>query len=137
MRPRDIDHWPLPRKRHPQPALGLALLLQMIPCSVLLAGADGPDFFSVTGVAANNVLNLRAGPSAQEEKIGEIPPDGTCLRNLGCRGGLTYQEYSTLSTKERAERLRERPRWCQVDYQGLRGWVAARYLVEGSCAARP
>lgn len=136
MRPRDIDRSAQPRKPRQQSALALALLLQL-PSSTLLAEADGPDFFSVTGVAANDVLNLRAGPSAREEKVGEIPPNGTCVRNLGCRGGLTYQEYSTLSPTQRAERLKERPRWCRVEYQGMRGWVAARYLMEGSCETRP
>ena len=54
-------------------------------------------------------------------------------RNLGCRGGLTYEEFTTLSPKEKAQRSRENPRWCRVEYQGITGWVAGRYLAEGDC----
>jgi len=77
------------------------------------ADADGPDFYAVTGVAADDVLNIRAEPNAHARKIGAIPPDGTCVRNLGCRGGLTFQEFTELSPTQQAERLRENPRWCK------------------------
>jgi hypothetical protein len=56
------------------------------------------------------------------------------VRNLGCQGGLTFQEFSTLNQAEQAERLKQNPRWCQIEYQGITGWVAGRYLVEGGCA---
>jgi hypothetical protein len=97
------------------------------------ATADGPDFYAVTSVAANDVLNIRAEPNAKARKVGEIPPDGTCVRNLGCQGGLTFQEFTELSEEQKAERLRENPRWCEVEYRGIRGWVAGRYLREGDC----
>jgi len=95
--------------------------------------ADGPDFYAVAGVDAHDVLNVRSGPDPHAPKVGEIPPDGTCIRNLGCRGGLTFQEYTELSPAEQAKRLRESPRWCRVEYQGVTGWVAGRYLAEGNC----
>jgi len=99
-----------------------------------LATADGPDFYSVTGVANGDVPNIREEPSPHAKKLGEIPPDGTCVRNLGCKGGLTMQEFTDLSRKQKAERLRENPRWCKVEYQGVEGWVAGRFLHEGSCS---
>jgi uncharacterized protein YraI len=99
-----------------------------------LATADGPDHFVVQGVAANDVLNIRAGPSSTERKLGQIPSDGNCIRNLGCQGGLTYQEFSTLSAEQRQQRERVNPRWCRIEYLGVTGWVAGRYLGEGSCA---
>jgi len=97
------------------------------------ADADGPDFYQVRNVAANDVLHMRVKPNPRARKVGEIPPDGTCLRNLGCQGGLTFQEFTELSPAERKQRERENPRWCQVEYQGITGWVAGRYLGEGDC----
>ena len=99
----------------------------------VIADADGPDYYRATGVPRGDVLNIRAAPEPHAAKMGEIPPNGACIRNLGCRGGLTFQEYSTLSKSEQARRLKQNPRWCRVDYQGLTGWVAGRYLAEGGC----
>lgn len=98
------------------------------------ATADGPDHFAVRGVAAGDVLNIRAGPDAGTRKLGQIPPGASCIRNLGCQGGLSYQEFSTLSPEQRLQRERENPRWCRVEYRGIAGWVAGRYLAEGSCS---
>lgn len=63
----------------------------------------------------------------------ETPPDGACIRNLGCRGGLTFQEFTELSPVARKQRERQNPRWCQVEYRGVTGWVAGRYLAEDDC----
>jgi hypothetical protein len=54
---------------------------------------------------------------------------------MGCKGGLTYHEFITLSEAEKQRILKQRPRWCRVSYQGLTGWVAGRYLQEASCAS--
>ena len=43
-------------------------------------------------------------------------------------------DLTTLSKEQQAQRLRENPRWCRIEYQGIVGWVAGRYLAEGSCA---
>lgn len=102
--------------------------------------ADGPDYWRVYGVVSNGVLNIRHTADGSSEKIGQIPHDGVCVKNLGCRGGLTFQEFSSLSADEKAKIEKERPRWCRVEYQGMTGWVAGRYLREGACpsgAARP
>lgn len=95
--------------------------------------ADGPDFYSVTGVADDDVLNIRAEPDPHAKKVGEIPPNGTCLRNLGCEGGLTFREFTELSEGQKAKRLKENPRWCRIEYRGVTGWAAGRYLREGAC----
>jgi uncharacterized protein YraI len=97
------------------------------------AEADGPDFYAVTGVAADDVLNIRAHPDPHAAKLGEIPPNGTCVRNLGCRGGLTFEEFTELSEAQKARRLKENPRWCKIEFKGTTGWVAGRYLMEGTC----
>lgn len=93
------------------------------------ATADGgPDYYAVTGVAADGVLNLRAGPSARSRKIGEIPHDARGLRNLGCTGGPSFAEWLKMSEAERGRAGRDR--WCRVRYQNIVGWVAGRYLME-------
>jgi hypothetical protein len=110
--------------------VGLAAGLGPVPAC---ATADGPDFYAVRGVAQGDVLNVRAEPNPRARKLGEIPHDGTCIRNLGCKGGLTYGEFSELSPEQQKKRLRANPRWCRVEFEGLTGWVAARYLGEDTC----
>ena len=109
---------------------GLAISLG---AGVASADADGPDFYRVRNVAANDVLNMRAAPNPRARQVGAIPPDGACIRNLGCRGGLTFREFTELSPAERKQRERENPRWCEVEYRGVTGWVAGRYLAEDDC----
>jgi len=101
--------------------------------AVASAEADGPDFYAVHDVAHGDVLNIRAGPDPHAPKAGEIPPDGTCIRSLGCKGGLTFREFTELSPAEKEKRARENPRWCKVEYRGITGWVNAHYLREGYC----
>ncbi|WP_318406331.1 SH3 domain-containing protein [Photobacterium leiognathi] len=86
------------------------------------ATAGGPDYY--------DVLNIREEPVYSAKKLGEIPYDGICLQNRGCVGGVTYQEFSTLSDAELAVIRKQRPRWCKVNYQGTEGWVAAKYVME-------
>ena len=71
-----------------------------------------PGFFRVTGVAPNDVLNLRAAPSPRARIVGALP-NGARVRNLGCRS-------------------EGRGRWCRVgllDEMGGEGWASARYLT--------
>jgi hypothetical protein len=122
----------------PRPVSGLlctAAAALLLTTGSAWATADGPDFYRVTGITGDDVLNIRAEPDAHARKIGEIPPAGTCVRNLGCRGGLTFQEFTNLSEAQKAERLKENPRWCKVEYQGVQGWVSGRFLQEGACDA--
>lgn len=105
----------------------LALGATAIP-AVSLADADGPDFFRVTGVAPNDVLNIRETANAHARKIGAIPPNVGGVRNLGCETGLTYTEWEKATEAEREAAAKRR--WCKIDYQGAVGWVAGRYLAE-------
>jgi uncharacterized protein YraI len=119
-------------------AVRIALLVGMatgLGSAAASAAADGPDYYAVHGVAANDVLNIRSEPSPHAPKVGEIPPEGTCIRNLGCRGGLTFKEFTTLSPTEKKQRERANPRWRKVEYQGVTGWVSGHYLAEGDCRA--
>jgi uncharacterized protein YraI len=91
----------------------VGLVLTVALSSNVLATADGPDTYDVTGVAANDVLNIRAEPSYRSAKIGEIPHNGRGLENLGCKGALPN-------------------RWCRINYQGVEGWVSGKFLREGN-----
>ena len=110
------------------------LLLLIIATGLALADADGPDYYKVKGVASNDVLNIHSKADPNANKVGEIPAGADCVKNLGCKGGLTMSEFTDLSKKDQAAILRKRPRWCQVEYRGIKGWVSARFLTEGSCA---
>ena len=120
--------------RYKKPVInyGLILALLFYP-ELLLAEADGPDFWQLHDVAKDDVLNIHSSAAFKAPKIGEIPSDAQCVKNMGCMGGLTYQEFTTLSESEKQQILRQRPRWCRVSYQGTTGWVAGRYLREGAC----
>jgi len=96
---------------------------------VAYAEADGPDWWAVTGVSADDVLNMRAEASVSSRKIGAIPPDGQGLRNLGCTGVMSYAEWEKATEAER-ERAKH-DKWCKIEYRGTAGWVAGRFLTEG------
>lgn len=112
------------------PILVLAVALMTVEARPARATADGPDHYAVTGVAAGDVLNVRAEPSADSAKIGEIPADGRGLRNLGCRGVPTFAEWEAMTPAERERAGKQR--WCKVRYGAVEGWVAGRFLKEDS-----
>ncbi len=112
----------------------LALSLSLVPFSFPVhAEAGGPDYWQVRDVEKNDVLNMRNKPDLKAEKTGEIPFDASCVRNMGCKGGLTLNEFTALSEIEKQQILKQRPRWCRVRYKEVSGWVAGRYLKEGNC----
>ena len=104
--------------------------------STAWATADGPDYWGVRDVAENDVLNMRSSPDFKSPKVGEIPHDASCIRNMGCKGGLTFEEFSTFSEAQKQQLLKQRPRWCRVHYEGTTAWVAGRYLKEAACEDR-
>ena len=75
----------------------------------------GPDFWRVTGVGANDRLNVRAAPSSGARSLARVA-NGASLRNLGCR-------------------MAEGGRWCRVETLGgasVTGWASGRFLMEGA-----
>jgi heat shock protein HslJ len=97
------------------------------------AEADGPDRFRVIDVRPGNTLNIRSGPSTAHERIGRIPAGADGLVNLGCEGGLSFVEWRAASAEARAAATNAR--WCRIEYSGVVGWVAGRYLAEGALPA--
>ena len=110
-------------------ALPLLACLASLGGTPALAAADGPDYFGVTGVAANDVLNIRAAPTASGALIGTIPSDADGIANLGCVGGLTYSEWENATKTERTAARQKR--WCRIGYERTIGWAAGWFLTEG------
>ncbi|HVY43835.1 MAG TPA: SH3-like domain-containing protein [Hyphomicrobiaceae bacterium] len=97
---------------HPAAAIVVALLAT--PAAAQGMRTEVP--YSVKGVAANDVLNIRDLPGG-EQIIGRIPSDGRGIIALGPRvktsGGT----------------------WAQIRYGTITGWVNVRFLAPGSLAA--
>ncbi len=76
---------------------------------------DAPDHawpepgFRVVGVAWNDVLNARAGPSASSEIVGSLMPGATGMMRAGA------------CTRS----------WCQISHGVTYGWVNMRFLMPG------
>jgi len=87
------------------------VILLLVSSSFNFATAGGPDHLDVRGVASNDVLWMHPTPSYKSKKIGEIPYNSRCLKNVGCEG-----------------------RWCKVNYRDTIGWVNGKFLREsGHC----
>ncbi|HUV67569.1 MAG TPA: SH3 domain-containing protein [Sedimentisphaerales bacterium] len=79
--------------------------------------SGGSDLMQVTGVAANDVLNVRNGPGANYRIVGALG-NGDTVRNLGCEA-------------------HGNSRWCEIEMMTdmrERGWVNGRFL-QGSGGA--
>lgn len=76
--------------------------------------ADGPDYFAVTNVAPDDVLNVRIGPTHLARIVGSIPHDADGVSNEGCDWGTMDQPNP-------------RP-WCKIEYRDAIGYVNAHYL---------
>jgi hypothetical protein len=90
--------------------------------------------FMVTGVAPSDVLHVRDVPSADSRSIGTIPPTAHGLPNLGClRKQPNLDDWMRMTAAQRAD---AKLLWCRVEYKGIVGWVAGRFLKRDSRLAR-
>ena len=74
--------------------------------------SDDTEYFRVTGVPRNDILNVRSGPSTRNSIVGALG-NGDRVRNLGCRN-------------------ENGSRWCRIqmlDEMRSEGWVNASYLT--------
>ncbi len=111
-----------------------ALASHFVACLPAHAEADGPDYFRITGIAPDKALNVRAAPGIDSRRVGSIPAGSDGIRNLGCQGGLSFAEWQNASEAER--KGAQRSRWCRVRFKDIEGWVAARFLAEGTTQAQ-
>lgn len=82
--------------------------------------SGGGDLMRVSGIAANDVLNVRGGPGTNYGVVGALA-NGAIVRNLRCE-------------------MQGSARWCEVEMMTdmrERGWVNARYLVGGAATQLP
>ena len=85
----------------------LAFLTACLAFVGLAAQAD-PSYHRVTGVAADDTLNVRIEPSADSADIGDLPPDarGIEVTGLDASGG-----------------------WGRIVWEEGNGWIAMRFLA--------
>lgn len=88
-----------------RPAIALALTLAFATPALATPEYVLPTLFDVTGVAADDVLNIRERPDAKSPIIGKLAPDATRVEVVGERNG-----------------------WMQVNTAERSGWVNGRYL---------
>ncbi|MDB6178111.1 SH3 domain-containing protein [Paracoccus sp. Z330] len=86
----------------------VAILLWVLgaPCAMAQDHAL-PTLFDVTGVASDDVLNIRAQPDASAPILESLPPDATAI-----------------------EITAERDGWGRLNVGETVGWVSLRYLVD-------
>ena len=109
------------------------LVIASLFTSAVFAEADGPDYWKVTAVKSNDVLWMHAESVYTSEKIGKIPYDGVCLKNMGCTGVISFAEFQKLSPAEQ-KKSAHASRWCKVEYNDIVGWVNGKFLsVGGAC----
>ncbi len=71
---------------------------------------------------------MRETPAHEAANMGVIPANVKNLRNEGCQSGPGLSAWAEMSQAERTE-VRANT-WCQVEYDGIRGWVPIANLVE-------
>jgi uncharacterized membrane protein len=94
----------------------LAALLLLLAWAPLAQAQDLPARFTVAGVAAGDVLNVRAAPSASSAIIASLPPGSTGVEIL---------------------QLSPDGRWGLFPFGGQSGWVSMRFLAREAPSGRP
>jgi len=100
------------------PALALGLLVASAPTAYPRATPSHPETFKVVG-GAGETLPIRARPGDDGAVIAMLPAEVDGVLNLGC---VETESGKTVG----------RARWCRVGFERTIGWVAARFLIEGS-----
>jgi hypothetical protein len=105
----------------------LAVLATAVPALAQTAVPE-PQLWAVTGVRSDDALNLRVAPDADSRRIARIPFNAKGLRNHGCPNHVTFEQWKRMTRAQKD--WAARARWCEVEYKGLKGWVAGRFLKE-------
>ena len=126
LRPADLAAGSMERVRTLAVAGALAWASALAPPA--LAEADGPDSFRVVGVPSGHSLGLRTGPGLLFPIAGALPANAVNVKNLGCKGGLSFAEWQRASARERAASVERR--WCRVRFGNVTGWAHGKNLRE-------
>lgn len=111
----------------------VGLLVAIANASAAKADASGPDYFVVVNVAVGESLTARTMPNERAGPVGTLPAGTDGVRNLGCKGGLSYATWLKATPSER-DAAADR-RWCRISWKAIEGWVPGRYLAESSSLA--
>jgi hypothetical protein len=99
----------------------IALALAVLP--VAAHATTGPGSLRIVNVAANDVLNVRAEPSARSRIVISIPANNYGV--LALKGECTPKNIAWGQ------------RWCPISYSyedgTLRGYVKARFVRDQEC----
>lgn len=113
----------------------LAIALGVCGLAVNSAAAQtlpaGPGY-RVVGVAANDTLNARVGPSTSFPVVSRLGPSQSGLTVEVCVPTLAPNQRGALTAGQLAQ-VDAKPVWCLIGTPGNRiGWVNARFLSLGS-----
>ncbi len=92
------------------------IIFSAILCFAAGIAAAQPGYFRVTGVAADDTLNVRAAPSASSADIGDLPPGTAGIEVLGTDPS---------------------GKWGEIAWQEGSGWIATRFLAPDELATIP
>ena len=81
-------------------------------------------YYALTNEVTRKLI-LRSEPASSGKRIGELPAGARGIEGKGCRGP-SDAGWEHLSPDLRSAMSKER--WCRVRWQGLDGWVSARFL---------
>lgn len=97
------------------------------------AMADGPDFFrSKEGLLKIEVYER---PDSRTKLIQTLDAPITGIRNLGCEGGPSFNEWSKLNNAEKEQAKKDI--WCKISYKSTNGWVQNLSLSEDNSSLQP
>ena len=114
---------------------GVALTMVASGAQAQIDG-HGPDAWRVTGVASNDVLNVRTGPGTNYPVSESFAATERGLQQVTCVPLHTPAQYSALTA---AQIKALPPRWCLMRNAAMTkaGWVAQRFITpDDSVAAR-
>lgn len=110
----------------------VATVLALVQAAQVFA-ADAPPktpafveapYYALTSEVTRKLI-LRSEPASSGKRIGELPAGARGIEGKGCRGP-SDAGWDHLSPDLRSAMSKER--WCRVRWQGLDGWVSARFL---------
>lgn len=96
------------------------------------AEASGPDYFQIK---TDKDVNFYETSDLNAKIIGIIPANTTGLRNLGCTGIVTIEEWNKMHAEQQAA-AKEKV-WCKISYNGQIGWIQNIYLQENGLPPSP
>jgi hypothetical protein len=90
-----------------------------VEVAVATAAPSDAETYRVTGIAAGEILGLRAGPGTNFPTIVPIPSDGAGVAIGSCKKVKGY-----------------RYRWCEASWEGHKGWASACCLASSLTGRR-